>query len=149
MRREQGQSILEYAILIAVVVVALLIMQVFVKRGYEGGLKDSADKMGPEAFSASGTQIKTERKLSQDQQIQEEVATSSGAFTDTLVTAAGLTDYTVQGTLAKGAHSYTSRVGNQTTDTKAKTDAAKAEMTNVSDQGNTTYTDMGQITELP
>ena len=42
----KGQSTLEYAILIAVVVAAAIGMQVYVKRGFQGRLKQSADSIG-------------------------------------------------------------------------------------------------------
>ncbi len=42
----RGQSTLEYAIIIMVVVGALLAMQIYMKRGLEGKLKDSSDNIG-------------------------------------------------------------------------------------------------------
>lgn len=44
--RKRGQSTLEYGIIIAVVVGALLLMSTYVRRGYQGRLRDSADDMG-------------------------------------------------------------------------------------------------------
>jgi len=46
----RGQSTLEYAVLIAVVVGALLAIQVYVKRGVQGRFKQAADDIG-EQFS--------------------------------------------------------------------------------------------------
>jgi hypothetical protein len=46
MRARRGQSILEYATLLALIVSALLIMQFYVKRAYQGRLKDEADQVG-------------------------------------------------------------------------------------------------------
>ncbi|MBU1998950.1 MAG: hypothetical protein KKE64_05590 [Candidatus Omnitrophica bacterium] len=43
---KRGQSLLEYAILFAVILSALLIMQFYIKRGYQGRLKQSADSVG-------------------------------------------------------------------------------------------------------
>jgi len=43
---KNGQSLLEYSILFAVVLSALLIMQFYVKRGYQGRLKQESDKVG-------------------------------------------------------------------------------------------------------
>ena len=45
-RRERGQSMLEYAICLAVVVAALLAMQIYVKRGISGKLRAAADSTG-------------------------------------------------------------------------------------------------------
>jgi len=55
-RRIKGQSILEYAMIIAVVVGALLAMQIYMKRGLQGKLRESADQIG-EQFDAENTTI--------------------------------------------------------------------------------------------
>ena len=54
LRKNRAQSTLEYAILIGVIVAGLVGMQVYLKRGYQGKLKDSADSMG-EQFSPGQT----------------------------------------------------------------------------------------------
>jgi Flp pilus assembly pilin Flp len=46
LRAKKGQSTLEYAIIIAVVVAALLAMQIYVKRGVQGKLRSSTDEIG-------------------------------------------------------------------------------------------------------
>jgi len=43
---KKGQSTLEYAIIIAVVVAALLAMQVYIKRGLQGKLRQASDDIG-------------------------------------------------------------------------------------------------------
>lgn len=43
---KRGQTTLEYAILIGVIVAGLIAMQVYLKRGFQGKLKESADSMG-------------------------------------------------------------------------------------------------------
>lgn len=125
----------EYAILLAVVIAALLIMQVFVKRGFQGGLKDSADKMG-EQFSAGGTTIFQERSLDGSQTIKEEVGTTpsgDGSITNFLDDPSD-----VKGTVDKGAYSYNERSGGaQTSQTKTSTDSASAEKTRWGDYTNT------------
>ncbi|TRZ95611.1 hypothetical protein D4R78_03025 [bacterium] len=123
--KSKGQSVLEYAILLAVVVAALLIMQYFVKRGYQGGLKDSADKMGDQ-FAGGGTTVKQERTLDTDQNIQYEANTKKaevGKFlTSAQTNATGVVDQQV------GAYSFEKREGGKTTSTtEAKTDSAAKE----------------------
>lgn len=54
LRERKAQSTLEYAILIGVVVAALIGMQTYIKRGYSGKLKESADQMG-EQYSPGHT----------------------------------------------------------------------------------------------
>ncbi len=44
--KNKAQSTLEYAILIGVIVAGLIAMQVYLKRGWQGKLKESADSMG-------------------------------------------------------------------------------------------------------
>jgi len=124
LRRRSGQSVLEYTLLIAIVVAALLIMQVFVKRGFQGNLKESADKMGDQ-FSGGGTATEQKRTLTGDQVIRDEVATTGtiNAFPTAGVSAA-------VGTIDKGALSLNQRTGGQVaSDTKSATDAATQEKT--------------------
>lgn len=52
--RTKGQSTLEYSILIAIVVAALLAMQIYMKRGMEGRLKSTTDDIG-EQFEAGNS----------------------------------------------------------------------------------------------
>ncbi len=55
-RRKKGQSTLEYAILIIIVLAALLSIQVYVKRGIQGRFKSAADDIG-EQFSPGNTNV--------------------------------------------------------------------------------------------
>lgn len=55
-RREKGQSTLEYAILIIIVLAALLSIQVYIKRGIQGRFKSAADDIG-EQFSPGNTNV--------------------------------------------------------------------------------------------
>lgn len=50
----KAQTTLEYAILIGVVVAGLIAMQMYLKRSYQGKLRESADDLG-EQFSPSNT----------------------------------------------------------------------------------------------
>jgi len=51
---KKGQNILEYTALLCIILSSLLIMQVFVKRAYQGRLKSEADDVGPQ-YSAGHT----------------------------------------------------------------------------------------------
>ena len=44
----KAQNIVEYTILLCIVLAALLIMQVYIKRSYQGRLKAEADSLGPQ-----------------------------------------------------------------------------------------------------
>jgi len=137
MFRKKGQSLLEYALLLGVILVAIMIMQVFVKRGFQGRLKESADSMGP-AFSAGGTTTKQESKLEDNQTIREESGTNATAFNYTQL---GF-NRTVTGTEDKGTTSFTLRTGGTAnTTTEEKTEAAKQEKFKWEEFDNTTYSD--------
>jgi len=56
LRRLKGQSTLEYAMIIAVVVGALLAINIYMKRGLQGRLRESADQIGDQ-FDANATTI--------------------------------------------------------------------------------------------
>ncbi len=44
--KKNGQSTLEYAVLIVVIIAALVAMQVYLKRGIQGRVRESADQIG-------------------------------------------------------------------------------------------------------
>ncbi|MDD4910624.1 MAG: hypothetical protein PHR44_08130 [Candidatus Omnitrophica bacterium] len=54
-KENKGQSTLEFAILIVVIIGALIAMQTFIKRGYQGRLRSASDDMG-EQYSPGYTQ---------------------------------------------------------------------------------------------
>lgn len=54
LRKLKGQSTMEFAILIIIIIGALLTIQVYIKRGYQGRLKQAADDIG-EQFSPGNT----------------------------------------------------------------------------------------------
>jgi cytoskeletal protein RodZ len=64
-RRRKGQSTLEYAVLVIIIIGALLSIQVYIKRGVQGRLKSAADDIGDQ-FSPGNTNetrtIKTSSK---------------------------------------------------------------------------------------
>ncbi len=76
MRRRRGQSTLEYAVLIAVVVGALVAIQVYLKRGVQGKLRESTDQIG-EQFDANNTTVtrNTSRTGATVQTVQSGVTT--------------------------------------------------------------------------
>ena len=56
LRKVKGQSTMEYAILIIIIIGALLSIQVYIKRGVQGRLKSAADDIG-EQFSPGNTNL--------------------------------------------------------------------------------------------
>jgi Flp pilus assembly pilin Flp len=54
LNQKRGQSTLEYAVLIVVIIGALLAMQAYIKKGVQGRLKSAADDIGDQ-FSPGNT----------------------------------------------------------------------------------------------
>jgi hypothetical protein len=87
-------------------------------------------------FSAGGTAIEQKREMDDNQVIHEEVATDS-----TMSTFAP-TGVSVRGTVAEGVYSYTNREGGeQTSEVKTDTDAAKIEKARLTEYQTDTATD--------
>ena len=55
-KRQKGQSTLEYAILIIIIIGALLSIQIYIKRGVQGRLKSATDDIGDQ-FSPGNTNV--------------------------------------------------------------------------------------------
>ena len=55
LRKNKGQSTLEYAILVVVVIMALIGIQAYLKRGIQGRMKDASDQIGDQFSSDSST----------------------------------------------------------------------------------------------
>ncbi|MDD4938679.1 MAG: hypothetical protein PHI60_00760 [Candidatus Omnitrophica bacterium] len=94
MTRNQGQSTLEYALIIAVVVGALLAMQIYFKRGVQGKLREATDDIGGQ-YSAGNVQAKYITTQAGDKVTKEMVGTEEaggeGAIRTEVITAAEVT----------------------------------------------------------
>ena len=71
-----GQSTAEYAVLIAVIIAAVLAMQLYVKRAMSGRLRQASDQVG-EQFSPAAT--KWEYTTTSKTNRKDEVFTSGGS----------------------------------------------------------------------
>jgi uncharacterized protein (UPF0333 family) len=58
---KRGQSTLEYGVLIAIIVGALLVMQVYIKRGVQGKLRQATDDIGSQFSPGYTTYTSTTR----------------------------------------------------------------------------------------
>lgn len=58
LRKSKGQSTLEYAVLIIIVIGALLSIQMYIKRGIQGRLRSSADDIGDQYGLGHGNYTK-------------------------------------------------------------------------------------------
>ncbi|MCP4652936.1 MAG: hypothetical protein GY858_06080 [Candidatus Omnitrophica bacterium] len=132
-KQRKSQSILEYALLLGVIVAAILIMQTFVKRGFQGRMKDSADRIGGgETFSTSDTAIISTNTMTSDQVIVDVKGTAGadGAMHGLLTDAIGakLADQAVVDIVGKGAAAANARFGgDMTSETLQKTSDATSE----------------------
>ncbi len=59
LKKIKGQSTLEYAVLIIIIIGALLSIQVYIKRGLQGRLKSSADDIGDQYSDGNQNALKT------------------------------------------------------------------------------------------
>jgi Flp pilus assembly pilin Flp len=64
LNQKRGQTTLEYAVLIVVVIGALLTIQVYIKRGVQGRLRSAADDIGEQYSDGNMNEIKTTVKNS-------------------------------------------------------------------------------------
>lgn len=63
LKRIKGQSIVEYALIIAVVAAALLAVNIYVKRGVQGKLRETSDDIGAQ-FETHNTMVHSVRDRS-------------------------------------------------------------------------------------
>jgi hypothetical protein len=69
--KKKGQTTLEVVILIGFVVAALIAMGVYIKRGIQGRLRDSADQIGDQYSAGNTTSIYTTKSsMEQTENIQ-------------------------------------------------------------------------------
>jgi len=100
---KKGQSTLEYAVIIAVVVAALIAMQTYVKRGLQGRLRQASDDIG-EQFSPGYTTANHTTTSSINS--TEVVTGGSQPTTNTMTTQAQNTSIVENVSAADGDHEY-------------------------------------------
>lgn len=77
-RNSRGQSTLEYVILVGFVVAALIAMGVYIKRGFQGKLKESTDQVGQQYSPGYTTSNYTTRtNVAQTENITAGVTTTN------------------------------------------------------------------------
>jgi len=85
-RWKKGQSTLEYAILIIIIIGALLSIQVYIKRGVQGRLKGAADDIGDQFSVGNTNQVKYTTTVAQSRDTFEEGITKSELTQDEVTT---------------------------------------------------------------
>lgn len=82
----RAQSTLEYAIIIMVVVGALLAMQIYMKRGLEGKLKDASDNIGAQYSAGNVASSHTTTTVTSSDEKTSSEGSSSNVDTSSNIT---------------------------------------------------------------
>lgn len=77
MLRRRGQSTLEYAVLIVVIIAALIAMQVYLKRGIQGRMRESSDQIGEQFSPGFTTSNVTTNTYAQSQETSDAYSTTT------------------------------------------------------------------------
>lgn len=101
LRNRRAQSTAEYAILIGVVVAALVAMQTYVKRGFQGRMKDATD-----FFATNTSQIGTTTQYEPYYLAQTRNTQTTADSSENTATGGGI---------ARDSSTVTNSTGNQTT----------------------------------
>ena len=95
LRKIKGQSTLEYAMIIAVVVGGLIAMQYYMKRGIQGKLRESSDSIG-EQYSAGNITSKFTIEQTGEQISKETFGMNpDGTSTGDIAPATGVSRYEI------------------------------------------------------
>lgn len=81
-KQKKGQSTLEYAILIIIIIGALLSLQVYIKRGIQGRLKSSADDIGMQFSDGNTNVVKIRSVFSNESQTFKAGVSKTALLTD-------------------------------------------------------------------
>jgi Flp pilus assembly pilin Flp len=82
---KRGQSVLEYAILMVIIIAALLTLQTYIKRGIQGRLKSATDDIGSQySDSTSANYYKKVTTNSLTKEVSKAGQVSTNMLRDTL-----------------------------------------------------------------
>jgi len=96
LRKIKGQSTLEYAVIIAVVIAAVLAMQIYARRALMGGIRDDVDNVGKQFDPGFDGSVTYTRSGSTADSYTAETGVTSSSFTADSLTVdgtEGITDY--------------------------------------------------------
>lgn len=89
--KRRGQSTLEYAVVIAVVLAALIAIQIYVKRGIQGKLRSSTDQIGEQYSAGKMTSTFTTEQTGELKQRESFGVVDKGISKSEIITAAPVT----------------------------------------------------------
>ena len=101
LNQKRGQSTLEYAVLIVVIIGALLTIQVYIKRGVQGRLKSAADDIGDQYSDGNTNELKRTVRSS----VTEETF-NQGTSESQIINGAELTNTTDNSVLINSQQEY-------------------------------------------
>ncbi len=78
-KQKKGQSTLEYAVLVVVIVAALLAIKIYMGRGVQGKLRESVDQIG-EQYSAEDTTYKVSTEQGREAKTKETFGVKVGSW---------------------------------------------------------------------
>jgi hypothetical protein len=81
--RKRGQTFQEFVILLAIVASAFIAMQLYMKRGVQGRLRDLANQISPKQYEPTDTTSKTDISKSGSSTETEQLGTYKVAGSDT------------------------------------------------------------------
>jgi len=100
LNKRRGQSTLEYAVLTAVIIGALVSVQTYIKRGVQGRLKSASDDIGDQFSPGNTNEIKTVKTVSNT------VETFNAGVANTSMNAPEQTNTTVNSIIANVDQEY-------------------------------------------
>lgn len=74
---KRGQSTLEYAVLIVVIIAALVAMQVYLKRGVQGRMRESTDQIGEQFSPGYTTSNRVTTTFSESKELTDAYSTTT------------------------------------------------------------------------
>ena len=69
LNKKRGQSTLEYAVLIIVIIAALIAIQTYMKRGVQGRLKSASDDIGDQFSPNNTNSVTVDKRSSHERQL--------------------------------------------------------------------------------
>ncbi|MBI4322868.1 MAG: hypothetical protein HY596_01185 [Candidatus Omnitrophica bacterium] len=98
---KRGQSLVEYAVSLAVIIAALLAVQIYLKRGVAGKLRTAADSIGEQYAPRQTTSsliFQTHSDTVTESKLEKDKLIGGGKKADVMVTTTTINDETTQRT---------------------------------------------------
>lgn len=106
--QKKGQSTLEYAVLVMIIIAALLTIQNYVKRGVQGRLKSSSDDIGDQYSVGNTNSIKTTHVTSKTRELfgKDAGGTTKQGLSQSIIVGNEVTNTTENSTIINSDQEY-------------------------------------------